>query len=195
MMKKLWKPALLILLCGCCLLVAACSSSGGPVNYSVAGATTEIPSITSVVGEREDEYSKVVSAKSDGGIVSVLCNYKNCEDVAGDIDQYCKKLTADCGFTLTKPFDGSTAILTAPSDRAGESIRMTISAEDNRYSILTEVVGDSDSAASESASSENASSSESTSSIENTSSENTSSIESSSSPASNPSSGIDTTAA
>lgn len=158
MMKKLWKPALLILPAAIiCLLVASCGTSG-PLNYNVAGAKGEIPTIAEVVGSREDEYSKITRyAKASEGNVSVLCKYKNCEDVAGDIDAYCKKLKTDCGFTVTQPFDGTTAVLTAPSTRYGEIIRMTISAEEKSYTILTEGVKESETASSGSDSSSSSS--------------------------------------
>ena len=183
MMKKLWKPSLLILPAAIiCLLIASCGSSG-PLNYNVAGAKGEIPPITDVVGNREDEYSKITRyAKASEGNVSVFCKYKNCEDVAGDIDAYCKKLTADCGFTAAQPFDGTTAVLTAPSTRYGESIRMTITAEEKGYTILTEGIKES-----ETASSGSSSSSESSSEASSESEESSQSAASSS--------GIDKTAA
>ena len=52
-MKKLLKASLLLLLPTMCLLAfVACKAPTGPVNYNVSGAANDIPTITSVVGER-----------------------------------------------------------------------------------------------------------------------------------------------
>lgn len=59
-MKKLLKASLLLLLPIMCLLAfVACKAPTGPVNYNVSGAANDIPTITSVVGERTFEGSSV----------------------------------------------------------------------------------------------------------------------------------------
>lgn len=62
-MKKLLKASLLSLLPIMCLLAfVACKAPTGPVNYNVSGAANDIPTITSVVGERTFEGSSVTRA-------------------------------------------------------------------------------------------------------------------------------------
>ena len=144
-MKKLLKASLLLLLPVLCLLAfVACKAPTGPVNYNVSGAANDIPTITSVVGERTFEGSSVTRhAKAEKGNLSVTCAYSGATDPAKDVEAYCKVLVEEYGFTQLSDFDsGVGAVLTAPSENDGQGIRMTITPTNNDgYTIVVESVG------------------------------------------------------
>lgn len=129
------------------LLLAACSSPTGPKNYNVAGAAADIPTITSIVGDRNLVGSSVTRyAKAEEGNLSVTCAYSGAPDAADDIQRYCHTLTADGSFALKMPLgDGTTAILEAASTIAGQHIQIIATMTDSSsYTITTEVVKDGD---------------------------------------------------
>lgn len=146
MITILKKTTLLCLPLLCILLLAACKSPTGPLNYNVAGTTSDIPTITSVVGERSFVGSSVTRyAKAEEGNLSVTCAYSGATDVSDDIQRYCDTLTTNNGFTLQIPFDGTKAVLTAPSTITGQHIQVTITLTDSSsYTIMTEIMDDTD---------------------------------------------------
>lgn len=144
-MKKLLKASLLLLLPTMCLLAfVACKAPTGPVNYNVSGAANDIPTITSVVGERTFEGSSVTRhAKAEKGNLSVTCVYSGASDPAEDVEAYCKMLVNENGFTQLSSFDsGSGAVLTTRPNNDGQAVRMTITPTNNDgYTIVVESVG------------------------------------------------------
>lgn len=142
-MTKFTKSTVLLFLpILCVLILTACRTQTGPVNYNVAGATEDIPTITSIVGDREVVGSSVTRyAKADAGNISVTCAYAGSSNPENDIYAYCEALTTAHNFTLKKAFDGTSAVLTTTSSIAGQSIQMTITANDNNgYTIVTEII-------------------------------------------------------
>ena len=141
-LKKLTLLALPVL---CVLAVAACSTPSGPQNYNVAGVQADIPTITSIVGDRNFVGSSISRyANPEDGNVSVLCTYSGAGDAADDIERYCTELTQNNVFLLQKPYDGESAVLVAASTIEGQSICMTITATDNSgYNIETKIVEES----------------------------------------------------
>lgn len=147
-MTKILKKLTALLLPALCLaLLTACKSPTGPLNYNVAGTAADIPTITSVVGERSFVGSSVTRyAKAEEGNLSVTCAYSGSPDVSADIQQYCDALAAN-GFTLQIPFNGTKAVLTAPSTITGQHIQMTVTMTDSSsYTVMTEIMDDTDDA-------------------------------------------------
>lgn len=150
-MKKFVKKSMLLVVPILCSLIVltACKTQAGPSNYNVAGVTDDIPTITSVVGSRDFVGSSVTRyAKAEEGNLSVTCVYSGAEDPAADVQKYCDTLTAENGFTLHPAEDPTSkqTILTAPSTIAGQHIQITIMADNQGYTIVTEIMDDGDSA-------------------------------------------------
>ncbi len=141
MPRILTKLTLFLLPALCCVLLAACSSSTGPANYNVAGTLSDIPTITSVVGDRSFVGSSVTRyANAEEGNLSVVCAYSGSPNVEDDIQRYCDALVENNGFTLQTAYDGEHAVLTAPSSIEGQGIQVTITADDGGYSITAEIM-------------------------------------------------------
>ena len=140
--KLLKKLTLLSLPVLCAVAIAACSAPTGPQNYNVAGVRKDIPTITSIVGDRNLVGSAVSRyANPEDGNVSVECLYSGAGDVDDDIARYCTELTQNNVFLLQKAYDGESAVLVATSTIEGQSICMTITSTDGSgYKIETTIV-------------------------------------------------------
>lgn len=141
-MKKRLSVSLFLLFILSVALLSACKTSAGPSNYNVAGVQTEIPSITTIVGERNFAGSSVTRyAKAEDGNLAVTCAYSGAERPEEDVSRYCAVLVSEKGFTLQSDYSTGQAVLTAPSDNEGERVQMTITPRNSDgYTITTELL-------------------------------------------------------
>jgi hypothetical protein len=144
-MKSILQKALLPLMAAATVVTAAgCKEATGPQNYNVAGAASDIPTITSVVGDREFVGSSVTRyAKAEQGNLSVTCAYSGASDPEADINAYSDVLVQENDFTVETAWNGRCTVLTAPSTIEGQHLQITVTmTDDDGYTVLTEIVED-----------------------------------------------------